>query len=176
MKTAVVIGHSARSQGAANKSGLTEYQYNSKVAQFVCFNNPDTHIITRTKSYSKLIEEINKQDFDLVISLHCNAFNKKASGFEILSSGSKNSLEAARIFESNIYELFEEIPLRGIKTRKLKQRGGAILHKTNAPCILLEPFFIDNDSDLKIGLREQKNYAMRIKGAIKLYEYNVFNK
>ena len=171
MKTAIVVGHSLKKQGAINDCGVTEFQYNKKVAQFVCFNNPDADIIYRRHGYTNMINEINAVKYDLIVSLHCNAFDKKASGFEILSSGSDESMKAARIFEKNIYyDLFDEITLRGVKKISEKQRGGPILHWTKAPCILLEPFFIDNDFDLAIGIREQENYARRIIGAIEIYK------
>jgi len=38
---------------------------------------------------------------------------------------------------------------RGIKPKSAEDRGGYLLKSTSAPCIIAEPFFIDNDSDLK---------------------------
>ena len=174
MKAAIIVGHSVTKQGAVNSThGVSEFEYNKQVAQRVCFDNPNAIIVYRRNGYKQLPSDVNDLNVDLVISLHCNAFNKKASGFEILSSGSSNSIKAAKLFELNIYyDLFEEIPLRGIKIKKLTDRGGLILHKTKAPCILLEPFFIDNDFDFEIGMREMENYALRIKGAIDMYFKN----
>ena len=41
-----------------------------------------------------------------------------------------------------------KLPDRGIKPKTSEDRGGYLLRYTNAPCVIAEPFFIDNDSDL----------------------------
>jgi len=44
---------------------------------------------------------------------------------------------------------------RGIKAlHELNERGGHLLYRTEAPCIIAESFFIDNKNDLVTG---QKN-------------------
>ncbi len=41
-----------------------------------------------------------------------------------------------------------KLPNRGVKPRSAEDRGGYLLRYTHAPCVIAEPFFIDNDSDL----------------------------
>ena len=51
---------------------------------------------------------------------------------------------------------------RGVKAIKGNQRGGHILKNTIAPCILLEPFFIDNDKDCEIAFEKFNELAKAI--------------
>lgn len=37
---------------------------------------------------------------------------------------------------------------RGIKPKTAEDRGGFLLRYTSMPCLIAEPFFIDNDEDL----------------------------
>jgi len=175
-KAAIIVGHSPQDGGAYNKNiKINEFEYNNRVAKFIkaFAKDVEIEIVYREATYSGLPSLVNATNSDLNISLHCNAYDTTASGFEILSSGSKKSLEFAKLFETNVYyDIFDSIPLRGIKIRAANQRGGRILHKTKAPCILVEPFFIDNDSDLELGLDEIENYARRIVGAIEIYLNN----
>jgi len=41
-----------------------------------------------------------------------------------------------------------ELTNRGIKPKTSEDRGGYLLRYTKAPCVIAEPFFIDNDDDL----------------------------
>jgi len=52
----------------------------------------------------------------------------------------------AEIFNSNLVSVLG-LPDRGIKGRGTEDRGGFLLRYTNAPCIICEPFFIDNNKD-----------------------------
>jgi N-acetylmuramoyl-L-alanine amidase len=173
IKAAIIVGHSSEDGGAYNGNiKINEFDYNKRVANLIQAHSKkiDIEIVYRDTTYSALPKKVNMLIPYAVISLHCNAFNTKASGFEVLSSGSKGSLKLANIISDNCYnEIFDKIPNRGIKIKKLHDGGGLILHKTKAPCVLLEPFFIDNDTDLELGLKEIENYAIRIVGALEMY-------
>lgn len=152
MKICLVVGHRKSSQGASNKiTKDTEFTFGNELAmEIASICKHDCFIIHRedTKNgYSKLPEKINKFDCDLVISLHCNAFNGVASGHEVLywNTSSESKEWATRINKAIGLALNNND--RGIKPIKLGDRGANILRATKAPCILLEPFFIDNDSD-----------------------------
>ncbi len=43
------------------------------------------------------------------------------------------------------------LPNRGAKGRTEGSRGGLMLQRTRAPHVIVEPFFIDNPSDLSVG-------------------------
>lgn len=164
------VGHSEQSQGAANKkTGITEWQFNSKLASDIQNkfstnqNNIEIVITGRSKdikTISDLVNTIEDLEPDFVISLHCNAFNEKASGFEVLidseeiADGQKEDLEMADILISHLGMVIP-IKNRGIKKLKKQDRGGYQLYHMLDSNVIVESFFIDNDSDLKIV---QENY------------------
>ena len=55
---------------------------------------------------------------------------------------------------------------RGIKPKGAEDRGGYLLKNTLAPCVIVEPFFIDNDSDLKTALDKKEQLIMSYVNAI----------
>lgn len=171
MKTVILIGHSRSSGGAYNKMyDINEYQYNTDIANLIKAEDSGIIIFERLHGYKVLPEEINNIDPDLIISLHLNAVsNKSVQGCETLSSGSNKSLLFANIVQPLINDVFENNN-RGIKIRNKKsQRGYWILNKTNAPCVILEPFFVSNNLETKKGLNLKKEYAEAINEAIRRY-------
>ena len=154
MKIAVVVGHSSKSQGAMNKRyKVTEFQFFEALAReikknFSDFNMSDEIVIIhRENGYAKLPSEINSFSVDLVVSLHANAFNRSVDGCEMLYyHKSESGKEIATIFQKKIVKLLANSD-RGIKAKTSEDRGGYLLKETHAPCIICEPFFIDNDAD-----------------------------
>lgn len=154
MKIAVVIGHSETSPGAINKTHvMSEYEFNRALAydiksNFSSFNKEDEVVVVhRENGYAKLPGEINSLKPDLVVSLHANAYNEKAQGCEMLYyHKSEKGKDIAQIFQEHIQGTFENNN-RGIKPKTSEDRGGPILKGTLAPCIICEPFFIDNNED-----------------------------
>lgn len=171
MKTAIIIGHGSLDGGAVNKtSGISEYKYNCGVADHLKdLLGMDVELVYRTGRYSEVAGYVNATGADLAISLHCNAFDQETSGSETLSSGSTKSLAFAGLVHSRVVSLFE-LPNRGIKIRDRNDRGGLVLHDTNMPCVLLEPFFIDNGKDFEKGRALARRYALAICAAINEYE------
>ena len=147
---ALVIGHKKSSPGAVNKSsGLTEFDFNEDLAIRIEKKVRKTEVqrIYR-RTYKELPDDINALDPDFIISLHCNAFNQKASGTEVLYYHSSDaSRTIAGILQRGLVGFFG-LPDRGIKPKTSEDRGGYLLCYTNAPCVIAEPFFIDNDQDL----------------------------
>jgi len=154
MRVVVVIGHSQESQGAANSSyDVSEFVFSQKLAHDIEHNfwklNPEDEIVVayRENGYLKLPGEINELNPDLIVSLHCNAFDTRASGCEMLYyHKSEKGKEIARIFQNHLVQKLDNKD-RGIKPRRTEDRGGYLLRYTKAPCIICEPFFIDNDDD-----------------------------
>ena len=171
MKVALIVGHSVEDQGAYNKAtNQSEYRYNNLLAQVVRMKtNLDIVIVYRKHGYSKLPSEVNKTGADLAISLHCNAFDTTVTGTETLSSGSTKANQFAEIIQPKMLEVFG-LPNRGIKIKKQSDRGGLILHKTSMTCVLLEPFFIDNDDDFQTGVEVFGKYADAIIESINEYK------
>jgi len=162
-KVAIIVGHSDKSRGASNaKTGETEWNYNNNIARKIhgklLAKKVEPVIIYRTNGYSALPYEINRQNPSLIISLHCNAFDSSASGCEMLYyHSSKASKSFATILQDKVNKVLGN-KNRGIKPKHSEDRGGHILKSTNAPCVITEPFFIDNDSELKNA--EEKEAAL----------------
>ena len=83
---ALVIGHKKSPPGASNdKTGLNEFDFNEKLANLIEKKAQETQIqrIYR-RTYQELPNDINALDPHFVVSLHCNAYDGKASGTEVL--------------------------------------------------------------------------------------------
>lgn len=166
-KCALVIGHKKSSPGASNEMGLTEFAFNEKLAMEIEdeVNDVVTQRIYR-RTYNTLPSDINEFNPDFIISLHCNAFNKTASGTEVLyyHRSTKGKLMAEILNEKLLGAL--GLNNRGIKPKSAEDRGGYLLKSTLAPCVIAEPFFIDNNSDLKVVIDKRdaliKAYATSI--------------
>lgn len=155
VKVGIIVGHKPSRPGATNQRyRMSEYTFNSALAEaivsilkrspwikpFVIFRQPD--------SYSKLPAKVNATGVEFAISLHANAYDKSATGTEVLYyEGSPKGKELARILQSSLL-LALGLANRGIKPRDEEDRGGTLLRYTSMPCVIAEPFFIDNDGDL----------------------------
>lgn len=150
-KCALVIGHKKTSPGALNKeSGLAEFQFNDELAIDIEkeVNDVEVQRVYR-RTYNSLPSDINELNPDFIISLHCNAFNETVSGTEVLFyHRSEKGKLLAEILNKKLVEALG-LDNRGEIPKSAEDRGGDLLKNTIAPCIIAEPFFIDNDSDLK---------------------------
>jgi N-acetylmuramoyl-L-alanine amidase len=84
---ALVIGHKEASPGAVNPgTHLSEFEFNDDMANRITelVQNTNVQKVYREKTFRELPGDINVLDPDFVVSLHCNAFNGKASGTEVL--------------------------------------------------------------------------------------------
>lgn len=167
MKVALVIGHKTTSQGARNvATGLTEFMYNEGLAKRVVplmrAAGHEVETVYRDVPYRDLPAKINDLQPDCVVSLHCNAFNKTASGSEVLYyKSSRNGRGLADSLRAAVVGVLG-LPDRGVKPRGTEDRGGVLLRYTSAPCVILEPLFIDNDKDLERGVDKYDELAQAI--------------
>lgn len=157
-KAIIVIGHSEKSKGARNpNTGLTEWDFNNEIAKGVyarLLGVPGIQpvLVYRTTGYSALPYQINIERGHAILALHCNAYNTKAHGCEMLYyHSSSRSRKFASILQSSV-QLVMQNANRGIKAKHSEDRGGHLLVATNAPCVIAEPFFIDNDKELEHAL------------------------
>jgi len=173
MKVALIIGHKLTSGGAVSPNGVDEFDYNEELAGMIACNLSDEPgievLIFHRKKYLELPGEINAKNPDIVISLHCNAYNTKVSGSEVLYyyKSVKGKVLAQKMLDAIKQAL--NIKDRGIKGKSTEDRGGVILRYTDAPCVLLEPFFIDNPFDWNIGRAMKLNLALSLSDAIMEY-------
>ena len=116
----------------------------------------DIHLVTGAEAYLVCVlpmlpyeyRDINSLDPHFVVSLHCNAYNGQASGTEVLYyHKSKIGEGIAKILQNHLLK-FLGLRDRGIQPKTSEDRGGHLLRYTRAPCVIAEPFFIDNDQDL----------------------------
>lgn len=152
---ALVIGHTKKRPGACNKKhGVCEFEFNDDLTSEVgatldMYGIESKQIYRRT--YRGLPSMINKHNPEAIVSFHCNAFNRQASGSEVLYyRGSDAGKELAAQLQHQIVDSLW-LPDRGIKPRGVEDRGGYLLRYTKAPCVIIEPFFIDNDSDYEMA-------------------------
>ena len=169
MKVALVIGHKKNRPGACNNDhNICEFEFNEKLTKDIknkVSRDYEVEIVYRD-TYRDLPNKVNKLNPDFVISFHCNAFNRKASGSETLYyHTSKKGKEIAKIFQKYIVQTLG-LHDRGIKGKGSEDRGGFILRYTKAPCILIEPFFIDNNIDYQIVQDNYDAFVEALKNAI----------
>ena len=153
LECALVIGHKRASPGASNRaSGLTEFSFNEALAFEIEMEVSGLHVQkVYRRTYSSLPGDINELNPDFIISLHCNAFDESATGTEVLYyHRSTQGKLAAEILRDHLVNALG-LKNRGIRPKTSEDRGGYLLRYTAAPCVIAEPFFIDNDSDLEIA-------------------------
>jgi N-acetylmuramoyl-L-alanine amidase len=147
---ALVIGHKKNSPGAGNdRAGIHEFEFNENLAIRIEKKTQNTKIQrVYRRTWGELPDDINELGPDFVLSLHCNSYNGQASGTEVLYyHRSKIGKNIAKILQKHLVT-FLELRDRGIQPKTSEDRGGNLLRYTKAPCVIAEPFFIDNDEDL----------------------------
>ncbi len=160
-RCALVIGHKKDSPGAMNEnSNVSEFEFNEELVLLIEEKVKNTNVYrVYRRTYATLPGDINELDPDFVISLHCNSFDRKVSGTEVLyHHKSRKGKEIAGILLKNLVE-YLELPNRGIKPKTTEDRGGYLLRYTTAPCLIAEPFFIDNDDDLARAMEDLDGLA-----------------
>lgn len=186
-KICIIIGHGPNDSGAVNdKSGQTEYLYNTKLAQILMQTlSVDYEIVSYNRGTLKVenIAILNSYKADIFISLHANSANNNATGTEALYwYSSEKSKKLAEMLSANISKLLglknrgakpritQELKAKNIsKFKNMETRGSYLLQKTNAPCVIIEPFFISNDTDLAIAESKINEYAETIKSTLEQY-------
>jgi len=172
MRVALVVGHKKESQGACNHTGICEFMYNKALVNMIASQLKDIeYVIMYRDSYDMLPEQINYLEPDIIISFHCNAYNTRVSGSEVLYYHSSEKGKELAYQLQNILIDTLDLPDRGIKPKHAEDRGGYLLRYTNAPCVILEPFFIDNDMDMKVGNEKIAILANNIAKFINAYRY-----
>lgn len=165
MKVAIVIGHDHRSPGAYSPFlGMSEYIYHSEVASHLS-TVADVYKRPNVKGYNNQMQELANltapKNYDLVVELHFNSFNKKANGTETVTyHGNSRTLDYGKVFNEIISNAYGSIN-RGEKTVTNGGRGFGFLSKMPADSIILEPFFGDNGEAL--NFKDVQQYACHIK-------------
>jgi len=114
------------------------------------YDNPNLKLTLRQKG-SKAAGH------DCFVSIHHNAFNLKAQGFETLVLNQNQASEADKILAGKILaglKAFHEIPNRGVKEQSLGVLRGV---PSKIPCCLVECFFIDGPLPVSVDLMVDKS-------------------
>lgn len=151
------IGHGGNSShydsGAIGADGTHEHKFNrdelhpllSKELEDMGF---EVVTIIQEKSFGELPDRINALNPDVILSLHFNAFNGSATGSETLHYyRSRNGLRLAKLIQDGVVKALG-LADRGCKGLRSGYRGSALVKRTRAVAVILEPFFGDNPNDL----------------------------
>ncbi|WP_282076295.1 N-acetylmuramoyl-L-alanine amidase [Epibacterium ulvae] len=152
MKLAIVVGHNARRQGAIRPdTGEYEFTWNSGLAEMIeeearLFPQIQVKTFFRKdcgnyrREIGSVYHEVDTWGADASTELHFNSHtSRKATGTEVLSSGSKSSLRHAKALQERMIDALG-LRDRGVKIRA-SGRGSESLISGRAPATLIEPFF-----------------------------------
>lgn len=97
----------------------------------------------------------NSVDNAIFISIHCNAFNGKAHGFEIFTTRRQNNSDIlAEYIATEVAELRPQYPLRMrfdlSDGDKDKEQDFYVIRKSKHPSVLVECLFFDNEKDMEM--------------------------
>ncbi|SLK20516.1 N-acetylmuramoyl-L-alanine amidase [Bacillus toyonensis] len=146
-------GHNSIVQGA-NYGGRKEHIMDRQVKDAVAiklralghtvYDDTDEVGRTQAQNLNNIVRNCNSHSVDLVISLHLNAYNGSANGVEVCYFDQQAL--AAKVSA----QLSKDIGWtnRGAKERRYGEQRLHVLATTNAPAILIELGFIDNESDM----------------------------
>ncbi|RKQ33535.1 N-acetylmuramoyl-L-alanine amidase [Oceanobacillus halophilus] len=153
MKLYLDPGHGGSDPGAQG-NGLNEKDVTLDIALRIrsILNNQYENVTIRmsrtsdvSKSLSQRTNDANSWGADYFVSIHCNAFNGSARGYEdYIYSGLSNSSQTARYRDIMHREITQinELPNRGKKKANFH-----VLRETAMPAFLSENGFIDHNSD-----------------------------
>ena len=169
MKIYLNAGHDRLlDSGAVNEAmGLREcdlaYELAQKVKGYLERNGVAVLFGQQDNLYA-VCGEANDAEADAFVSLHFNAFNKRAAGTETLISHTAESLLLGHAIQSNIKAVLN-LPDRGLKERP----GLFVLRNTAMPAVVVEVCFIDNDYDMRCYEAHKDETARAIAAGIIQY-------
>ena len=183
--TKTVNGKTVRDCGAENaNTKMTEFTWNEDFVRNYIIPELEKagikyQVVLRDVGITKLINDLNKAagKDDIILSFHLNSGVATATGTETLYwHTSTKGKKLAGLVQENLVKVLG-LANRGIKIRRkpidkadeLNQRGWTMFKETSVPYVMLESFFISNDSDLKIGTGKKAELAKSVVSAVKEY-------
>ncbi|QKY68764.1 N-acetylmuramoyl-L-alanine amidase [Lentibacillus sp. CBA3610] len=153
MKLYLDPGHGGSDSGAQG-NGLNEKDINLDIALRIRdiltneYSNADVRMSRTddsTKSLTQRTNEANSWGADYYLSIHCNAFNGSAQGYEdyIHSSLSDSSTTAG--YQDTMHA--EIVNVNQLRNRGQKKANFHVLRETTMSALLTENGFIDNAND-----------------------------
>lgn len=171
MKIAIVVGHTAKAQGAVRRAdGVTEFVWNSDLAAKIKGIGGETvKVFVRDPALSlragltATYRAADEWGADCAIELHFNSStNVSAMGAECLTSGSVSSRALCALLQAAMVRALDARD-RGLLVRnKPGDRGSISLLAGRAPAALIEPFFGSNKERAKVADARKDDLAHAI--------------
>lgn len=156
MKLYLDPGHGGSDNGASG-NGLKEKDINLDIALQIrsILNSDYENVEVRmsrtndsTVSLSQRTDEANNWGADYFLSIHCNAFDGTAQGYEdYIHSSLSNSSKTAK-YQDTLHA--EIVKVNQLRDRGKKKANFHVLRESRMPALLTENGFIDNDHDANL--------------------------
>ena len=176
----LVVGHDLVNQGAGNNVGMTEWLYNSHLVSLISEKMMERTslqpivIFRDVGDYGGLPDKINRTGVNIAIEFHCNSYAEKPGQPEVDGCAtlhlarSKQGAVLASLVQDAMLDVMGNNN-RGAKGLRDGDLGYPVVRYTSMPCIITEPFFIDNVEAAQTGLEKANDLADAILDAIKEY-------
>lgn len=158
----IIVGHTKKAPGAVSNTGMTEYDYNNKVASLIKKLSNEIPQIRVSVFYRDIIGIAGAYDLaeenkcDAVIELHFNAFNKKATGTVTLCTTDQQDIEFSNIIHTQMCTVFKRSGSSQASAIGRSNRGAQNVYSFpgGVNCIV-EPFFGDSEGELGEELMDE---------------------
>ena len=160
--TKVVVngGHEPNVDSGAGGSRSTEAEVTQKLMLLVSayLEKAGCEVMAvQTADLAEICNVTNRWGADILVSIHCNAFNKKAKGTETFAyHGSREGDALAHHIQSQI------VTSLATTNRGVKEAGFYVLKHTKCTAVLVETAFIDNKGDEQLLLDKTDEFARAI--------------
>lgn len=160
MKIVVNGGHEPNVDSGALGSRSTEAEVTQKLMLLVSayLEKAGCEVMAvQTADLAEICNVTNRWGADILVSIHCNAFNQKAKGTETFAYyGSRNGDALAHRIQSQI------VTSLATTNRGVKEAGFYVLKHTKCTAVLVETAFIDNKGDEQLLLDKTDEFARAI--------------
>jgi N-acetylmuramoyl-L-alanine amidase len=111
-----------------------------------------------SKSLAQRTNEANSWGADYYLSIHCNAYNGSAEGYEDFIHSSLSDFSAAAKYQDIMHT--EIINVNQLRDRGQKKANFHVLREATMPALLTENGFIDNEQDA--ALMKQSSWRQKV--------------
>jgi hypothetical protein len=158
-KVALVIGHNSVAKGAYADAPVSAFEYDfhnrivSEMLNLATVRNLECRRFLRTAGggynaeIDRVYRDVNGWRPDFVVEMH---FNGGGGDYATMlhEQGNKLGALAAKAM-LNTFAVRLGVRPWGLMPRTINDRGGRSVVKSNAPCVLTEPFFGDHEDHVK---------------------------
>ncbi len=160
MKIVINGGHMPSVDPGAIGSRTTEAEITQKLMLLVMayLEKAGCEVMAvQTADLAEICDVTNRWGADILVSIHCNAFNQKAKGTETFAYyGSREGDALAHHIQSQI------VTSLATTNRGVKEAGYYVLKHTKCTAVLVETAFIDNKGDEQLLLDKTDEFARAI--------------